>query len=60
MFIQVSLELLAGFWQTLKIFLATLLIAIPLGLVVCFGSMSRFSPLRWLVRGFVWVIRARR
>lgn len=57
MFIQVSLTLLAGFWETLKIFLITLLIAIPLGLVVCFGSMSRFSPLRWLVKGFVWVIR---
>lgn len=57
MFIQVSLELLAGFWETLKIFLITLLIAIPLGLVVCYGSMSRFPPLRWLVRSFVWVIR---
>ena len=57
MFVQVSLTLLAGFWETLKIFLLTLLIAIPLGLAVCFGSMSRFTPLRWLVRSFVWVIR---
>ncbi len=51
------MELLAGFWETLKIFLLTLLIALPLGLVIAFGSMSRFSPLRWLVRSFVWVIR---
>lgn len=29
----------------------------PLGLVISFGSMSRFTPLRWLTRGFVWVIR---
>lgn len=57
MFISVTLALLSGFWETLKIFLLTLAFALPLGLVICFGSMSRFSPLRVLVRGFVWVIR---
>ena len=57
MFVQVSITLLAGFWETLKIFLITLLIALPLGLLICFGSMSRFSPLRLFIRGFVWVIR---
>ncbi|MBP3683448.1 MAG: amino acid ABC transporter permease [Oscillospiraceae bacterium] len=57
MFLPVTLQLLAGFWESLKIFLLTLAFSIPLGLVVCFGSMSRFSPLRTLVRGFVWIIR---
>ena len=38
-------------------FCLTLFFAIPLGLVVCFGSMSRFNQLRWLTRGFVWIIR---
>lgn len=57
MFISVTLALLSGFWETLKIFLLTLAFALPLGLVICFGSMSQFSPLRVLVRGFVWVIR---
>ncbi len=57
MFLPVTLELLVGFWETLKIFLLTLLFALPLGLVVCFGSMSKFTPLRWLTRGFVWIIR---
>ena len=57
MFLPVTLQLLSGFWETLKIFLLTLLFSIPLGLVVCFGSMSRFTPLRALVRGFVWIIR---
>ncbi len=46
-----------GFLQTLKLFAVTLLGAIPLGLIVSFGSMSRFSPLRWLTRLVVWVIR---
>jgi len=57
MFLPVTLQLLAGFGETLKVFLLTLIFSIPLGLVVCFGSMSRFSPLRLLTRGFVWVIR---
>jgi polar amino acid transport system permease protein len=47
----------AGFLQTLKLFLVTLAGAIPLGLVICFGSMSRFKPLSWLVNGFIWVVR---
>ena len=57
MLLPVTLQLLGGFWETLKVFAMTLVFSIPLGLVVCFGSMSRFSPLRWLTRGFVWIIR---
>lgn len=57
MLLPVTLQLLSGFGETMKIFLLTLLFSIPLGLVICFGSMSRFTPLRKLVRGFVWVIR---
>ena len=57
MFLPVTLQLLAGFWESLKIFLLTLVFSLPLGLVICFGSMSRFSPLRTLVRTFVWIIR---
>ena len=56
-FIAVTCKLLEGFSQTLLIFALTLAAAIPLGLVVAFGSMSRFAPLRYLVRMFVWVIR---
>lgn len=46
-----------GFIQTLKLFFVTLMGAIPLGLVIAFGSMSRFKPLSWLVKMFVAVIR---
>lgn len=46
-----------GFLQTLKLFFVTLVGAIPLGLIISFGSMSRFSPLRWLTRLVVWVVR---
>ena len=57
MFAPVSLQLLAGFWETLKVFILTLVFSIPLGLVICFGSTSRFSPLRVVSRTFVWIIR---
>ena len=57
MFLTVTGELLRGFWENIQIFCLTLLFALPLGLVVCFGSMSRFKPLSLLTRTFVWIIR---
>lgn len=51
------MELLRGFWETVKIFFLTLAFSLPLGLVVAFGSMSRFCPLKRLTQGFVWIIR---
>lgn len=57
MFVPVTMQLLEGFWETLKVFSLTLLFSLPLGLVVSFGSMSKFTPLRALVKGFVWIIR---
>ncbi len=56
-FWNVTLALLEGFGSTCLIFAATLVFAIPLGLIVTFGSMSRFRPLKWLMRTIVWVVR---
>ena len=56
-FWEVTLELLKGFQATVIIFAGTLAAALPLGLAVCFGSMCRFAPLRWLTRTFFWIIR---
>jgi polar amino acid transport system permease protein len=39
------------------LFLGTLLFSIPLGLIITFGSMSKFKPLKYLVKVFVWIIR---
>ena len=46
-----------GFLQTLKLFAVTLLGAIPLGLIISFGSMARFKPLAYLTRTVVWIFR---
>ena len=56
-FLSVSLELLEGFWENLKLFGLTLLFSIPLGLVVTFCTTSKFKPLKWLAKTFVWIIR---
>ena len=51
------LALFEGFAENIRLFAVTLVLAIPLGLVITFGSMSKFRPLKWLTRVFIWVIR---
>ena len=57
MFQTVLSSLSLGFLKSLEIFALTLLGAIPLGLIIAFGSMSRFKPLQYLVKLVVWIIR---
>ncbi len=46
-----------GFLQTLKLFFVTLLGAIPLGLLICFGTQSRFKPVSIFFKILIWIIR---
>ena len=46
-----------GFIQTLKLFIITLIGALPLGLVISLGSMSKFKPLSAFIKTLVWIIR---
>ena len=54
---EVTLEFLKASKFTLGIFFLTLLIAIPIGMVICACSMSRFKPLKYFTGIFVWIIR---
>ena len=56
-FWQITLELLKGFWVNFKLFGITLVCALPLGLILSFGSMSKFKPIKYLVKLLVWIIR---
>jgi len=56
-FIPVTQNLWSGFQVSLLLFSLTLIFSLPIGLVMSFGSMSRFAPLRYLVKTFVWIIR---
>lgn len=55
--LSVTLTLLKGLVVTLELFGLTLLFALPLGLVISFGSMSRCAPLRRVIKTIVWVVR---
>ena len=57
MFVGVLLQLAEGFLLTLELFALTLVLALPLGLLFSFGLMSRFRPLQYIVKIFVWIIR---
>lgn len=57
MFLNVTRSLMGGLLTTFQIFIFTLIFSLPLGLVIAFGAMSRFKPLRYLVNLLVWVIR---
>ena len=57
LFLSVTKDLLEGFGMTAKLFALTLVFALPLGLIVSFGSMSKFLPLKFITKAFVWVIR---
>ena len=50
-------SLTSGFIMNVELFAVTLLLALPLGLVLTFCSMSKFKPLRWTMKVFIWIIR---
>ena len=54
---NVTLNLWSGFQTTLLLFALTLLISLPFGLVISFGAMTKITPLRFLVKVIVWIVR---
>lgn len=50
-------SLFEGFGTNCTIFGLTLLMALPLGLIISFGSMAKFRPVKWITKTFVWIIR---
>lgn len=56
-FLEVTTELLSGFTTSILLFLLTLILALPLGLLVSFCTMSRFAPLRIFFKFIVWILR---
>ncbi len=56
-FIEIISRLLEGFGLTVLLFAVTLVVSIPLGFLISFGSMSKFKPLKYLTKGFIWIIR---
>ena len=56
-FKDTALQLIEGFGSTLAIFFLTLLFALPLGLVIAIGRMSRYGVLRGITKFYISVMR---
>ncbi len=57
LFSRVTLSLLEGLGTTIKIFGITLIMALPLGLLISFGSMSKIKIIKYPIKLLIWVIR---
>lgn len=57
MFLTVTGQLFTGLFTTFKIFALTLVFALPLGLILAFGCMSKLKVLRYILNVFIWIIR---
>ena len=57
LFIKVTMSLIEGLSTTLKIFSLTLLMALPLGLLISLGAMSKFKIIKVPLKMLIWVIR---
>ena len=55
--IDVMPQLLQGATTTLKLFAFTILGSLPLGILLSFGLASKFKPLQWILRFYVWIMR---
>ena len=56
-FLEVCSKLAEGFVSSVLLFVLTLVIALPLGLLISFCTMSKFAPLRVLSKIVIWVLR---
>lgn len=56
-FIKVTSQLLQGFSTSVMLFALTLIIALPLGLLISFCTISKFAPLRVFFKVIVWILR---
>lgn len=54
---QIMPALISGTLMTLKIFFWTIILALPLGILVALGEMSKIKPIKWLVEFYVWIMR---
>lgn len=57
MIVELMPQLLQGFGTTLKIFILTLIISIPLGLIIALGRISKLGFIRWITGIYVLIMR---
>ncbi len=50
-------ELGGGMITSIEIFVLTLIFSLPLGLIIAFGRMSKITPIRWLFKIYISIMR---
>ena len=55
--LNICKKLMKGVGASMAIFFLTLLFALPLGLLIAFGRMSKFKPLSWVVKLYISIVR---
>lgn len=50
-------SLLSGLKMTLGIFFLTIVGSVPLGIIVSLGLKSPYFTIRWLINGYIWIMR---
>lgn len=54
---EIAYQLRNGMLNTTIIFFLTVILSLPLGLIVCFGRMSKIAPIRWLTTVYIYIMR---
>lgn len=54
---QIVLQLSEGMARSIAIFGLTLLFSLPLGLLICFGRMSKFKPVQFIFKLYISIMR---
>ena len=57
MIVELMPQLVQGFGTTLKIFILTLIMSIPLGLIIALGRISKLGFIRWITGIYVLIMR---
>ncbi len=50
-------QLFVSFGMNCVLFILTLVLSLPLGLIITFGTMTKIKPIKWVMKTFVWIIR---
>ena len=56
-FLELLPSLLSGLKMTLGLFFFTIIGSIPLGIIVSLGMKSEYFTIRWLINGYIWIMR---
>ena len=55
--LEILPSLMSGLKMTLGVFFITIIGSVPLGIIVALGMKSPYFTIRWLINGYIWIMR---